>query len=172
MLVFDIETNGLLYDVSKIHCISTFCTKEEKSYVYNDQDDETPSIRDGINQLMEADTLAGHNIIGYDLPVLRKLSSEFSITAKCVDTLVLSRLFHPNLMEIDKRRQWRHMPLQLYGRHSLEAYGYRLGEYKGDFGKTSDWQEWRQEMQDYMVQDVNVTTKLCEHFRPYLTRVG
>jgi hypothetical protein len=171
MLVFDIETNGLLYDVSKIHCISIFCTKEEKSYVYNDQDDETPSIRDGINQLMEADTLAGHNIIGYDLPVLRKLSSEFSTTAECVDTLVLSRLFHPNLMEIDKRRQWRHMPLQLYGRHSLEAYGYRLGEYKGDFGKTSDWQEWSQDMQDYMVQDVKVTTKLCEHFRPYLTRV-
>jgi hypothetical protein len=99
MLVFDIETNGLLYDVSKIHCISTFCTKEEKSYVYNDQNDETPSIRDGINQLMEADTLAGHDIIGYDLPVLRKLSSEFSTTAECVDTLVLSRLFHPHLME-------------------------------------------------------------------------
>lgn len=172
MLVFDIETNGLLYDVSKIHCISTFDTKEKKTYVYNDQDDETPSIRDGINQIMEADTLAGHNLIGYDLAVLRKLSDGFHTDATVVDTLVLSRLYHPNLMEIDKKRQWRHMPLQLYGRHSLEAYGYRLGEYKGDFGKTSDWQEWSQEMQDYMVQDVNVTTKLCEHFRPYLTRVG
>ena len=172
MLVFDIETNGLLYDVSKIHCISTFDTKEKKTYVYNDQDDETPSIRDGINQIMEADTLAGHNLIGYDLAVLRKLSDGFHTDATVVDTLVLSRLYHPNLMEIDKKRQWRHMPLQLYGRHSLEAYGYRLGEYKGDFGKTSDWQQWSQEMQDYMVQDVNVTTKLCEHFRPYLTRVG
>ena len=172
MLVFDIETNGLLYDVSQIHCISTYDTKEEKAYVYNNQDDETPSIRDGINQLMEADTLAGHNIIGYDLPVLRKLSSKFSTSAECVDTLVLSRLFHPNLMEIDKKRQWRHMPLQLYGRHSLEAYGYRLGEYKGEFGKTSDWQNWSQEMQDYCVQDVKVTTKLCEHFRPLMTRQG
>ena len=172
MLVFDIETNGLLYDVSKIHCISTFDTEKEETYVYNDQNDETPSIRDGINQIMEADTLAGHNLIGYDLAVLRKLSDGFHTDATVIDTLVLSRLFHPNLMEIDKRRQWRHMPLQLYGRHSLEAYGYRLGEYKGEFGKTSDWQEWSQEMQDYMVQDVKVTTKLCEHFRPYLTRVG
>ena len=172
MLVFDIETNGLLYDVSKIHCISTFDTEKEETYVYNDQNDETPSIRDGINQIMEADTIAGHNLIGYDLAVLRKLSDGFHTDATVIDTLVLSRLFHPNLMEIDKRRQWRHMPLQLYGRHSLEAYGYRLGEYKGEFGKTSDWQEWSQEMQDYMVQDVKVTTKLCEHFRPYLTRVG
>ena len=172
MLVFDIETNGLLYDVSKIHCISTFDTKEKKTYVYNDQDDETPSIRDGINQIMEADTLAGHNLIGYDLAVLRKLSDGFHTDATVIDTLVLSRLYHPNLMEIDKKRQWRHMPLQLYGRHSLEAYGYRLGEYKGEFGKTTDWSEWSQEMQDYCEQDVKVTTKLCEHFRPYLTRVG
>ncbi len=171
MLVFDIETNGLLYDVSKIHCISTFDTEKEETYVYNDQDDETPSIRDGINQIMEADTLAGHNLIGYDLAVLRKLCDGFDTDATVIDTLVLSRLYHPNLMEIDKRRQWRHMPLQLYGRHSLEAYGYRLGEYKGEFGKTTDWQEWSQEMQDYMVQDVKVTTKLCEHFRPLMTRV-
>ena len=169
MLVFDIETNGLLYDVSKIHCISTFDTEKEETYVYNDQDDETPSIRDGINQIMEADTLAGHNLIGYDLAVLRKLCDGFDTDATVIDTLVLSRLYHPNLMEIDKRRQWRHMPLQLYGRHSLEAYGYRLGEYKGEFGKTTDWQEWSQEMQDYMVQDVKVTTKLCDHFHPYLT---
>ena len=171
MLVFDIETNGLLYDVSKIHCISTFDTKEEKTYVYNDQNDETPSIRDGINQIMEADTLAGHNLIGYDLAVLRKLSDGFNTDATVIDTLVLSRLYHPNLMEIDKKRAWPRMPLQLYGRHSLESYGYRLGEYKGEFGKTSDWQEWSQEMQDYCVQDVQVTTKLCEHFRPLMTRV-
>ena len=172
MLVFDIETNGLLYDVSKIHCISTFDTEKEETYVYNDQDDETPSIRDGINQIMEADTLAGHNLIGYDLAVLRKLCNSFDTDATVIDTLVLSRSYHPNLMEIDKKRNVPRMPLQLYGRHSLEAYGYRLGEYKGEFGKTSDWSQWSQEMQDYCVQDVNVTTKLCEHFRPYMTRIG
>ena len=120
---------------------------------------------------MESPSIAGHNVIGYDLPVIRKLSSADTYSGDIYDTLILSRLYHPNLMEIDKKRQWRHMPLQLYGRHSLEAYGYRLGEYKGEFGKSTDWQEWSQEMQDYMVQDVNVTTKLCEHFRPLMTRV-
>ena len=64
------------------------------------------------------------------------------------------------------------MPARLYGSHSLEAYGYRLRCFKDGFAKTTDWQEWSQEMQDYCVQDVHVTTKLCEHFRPYLTRVG
>ena len=171
MLVFDIETNGLLNDVSKIHCIATFDTETETSFVFNNRGEQSGSIQDGINQIMESSSIAGHNIVGYDLPVIRKLSNSSDYTGDIYDTLILSRLYHPNLMEIDKKRQWRHMPLQLYGRHSLEAYGYRLGEYKGDFGKNSDWQEWSQEMQDYMVQDVKVTTKLCEHFRPYLTRV-
>ena len=75
------------------------------------------------------------------------------------------------MMEIDHQSKIKRMPLQLYGRHSLESYGYRLGEYKGEFGKTSDWSEWSQEMEDYCAQDVEVTKKLCDHFHPYLTGV-
>ena len=88
MLVFDIETNGLLNDVSKIHCISTFDTEKEETFIYNDQNNGHPSNRDGINQIMEADTIVGHNIIGYDLAVIRKLCPEFNTNAECVDTLV------------------------------------------------------------------------------------
>ena len=89
-------------------------------------------------------------------------------TRIAIDTLLLSRLYHPNLLDIDKQHAWKHMPLQLYGRHSLESYGYRLGEYKGNFSQSTDWQDWSQEMEDYCVQDVNVTTKLWKHFLPYL----
>jgi DNA polymerase I-like protein with 3'-5' exonuclease and polymerase domains len=42
----------------------------------------------------------------------------------------------------------------------LEAWGYRLGDYKGEFGKTSDWSEWSQEMEDYCEQDVHVVETL------------
>ena len=70
MLVFDIETNGLLYDVSKIHCIATFDTEKEETYVYNDQNNGLPSINEGINQIENADTIAGHNVIGYDLSLI------------------------------------------------------------------------------------------------------
>ena len=75
MLVFDIETNGLLYDVSKIHCIATFDTETETTCVFNDRGEQSGSIKDGINQIMESSSIAGHNIIGYDLPVIRKLSN-------------------------------------------------------------------------------------------------
>ena len=114
MLVFDIETNGLLYDVSKIHCIATFDTETETTSVFNHRGDKSGTIKDGINQIMESSSIAGHNIIGYDLPVIRKLSSTDTYSGDIYDTLILSRLYHPNLMEIDKKRQWRHMPLQLY----------------------------------------------------------
>ena len=168
-LVFDLETNGLLHDLTRIHCLAIYDSTTDKVETYNDEKNNKYSISEGIGRLLVADTLVGHNIINYDCAVLRKLYNYFTPTARIVDTLLLSRLYHPNIYDIDHKHKWRHMPLQLYGRHSLESYGYRLGEYKGDFGKTSDWSEWSQEMEDYCAQDVVVTTKLCDHFHRYLT---
>ena len=168
-LVFDLETNGLLHDLTRIHCIAIYDSTTDEIETYNDEKNNKYSITEGINRLLVADTLVGHNVIGFDLAVLGKLYNYFTPRARIVDTLLLSRLYHPNILDIDKRHKWRHMPLQLYGRHSLESYGYRLGEYKGEFGKTSDWSEWSQEMEDYCAQDVVVTKKLCDHFHPFLT---
>ena len=168
-LVFDLETNGLLHDVTRIHCIAIYDSTTDEIETYNDEKNNKYSISEGINKLLVADTLVGHNVIGFDLPVLGKLYNYFTPRARIIDTLLLSRLYHPNILDIDRKHEWRHMPLQLYGRHSLESYGYRLGEYKGEFGKTSDWSEWSQEMEDYCAQDVVVTKKLCNHFHRYLT---
>jgi len=177
-VVFDLETNGLLNNATRIHCITIYHSEIDDIKSYNDEPysknpKEQPmggeySITTAISHLEVADYIIGHNIIGFDLPVIKKLYPYFNPTGVIVDTLLLSRLYHPNLLDIDKKHAWTHMPLQLYGRHSLEAYGYRLNEYKGNFGKTTDWQNWSQEMQDYCEQDVAVTKKLCKHFHPYL----
>jgi len=172
MLVFDIETNGLLHDVHEIHCIAIYDSTKEEQFVFNNRGGKCPPITEALHWLTSADVIAGHNVLNFDIPVLRKVYPWFEYNGDVLDTLVLSRLYHPNLMEIDKRRNVPRMPMQLYGRHSLEAYGYRLGEYKGEYGKNTDWQNWSQEMQDYCEQDVKVTTKLCEHFRPLMTRQG
>jgi uncharacterized protein YprB with RNaseH-like and TPR domain len=166
-LVFDLETDGLYDDVTKIHCIGIYDLDTKQTLVYNDTGNAEP-ITKGIQRLEDAETLIGHNIIGYDLPVIRKLYPWFESSGVVVDTLVLSRIYHADILKTDQKRKWKHMPLQLYGRHSLEAYGHRLGEYKGSFGKTSDWKDWSEEMQNYCLQDVVVTTKLWTHFKPYL----
>jgi len=168
MLVFDLETDGLLNDVTQIHCLVIHDSETEQTIHYNDQGNQEPIAR-GIQRLEDADVIVGHNIVGYDLPVIHKLYPWFDPQALIIDTLLLSRLYHTDMLEIDKKRSISNMPLQLYGRHSLESYGYRLKEYKGEFGKTADWKEWSPEMETYCAQDVKVTTKLCEHFRPYLT---
>jgi len=167
-LIFDIETNGLLYDLTHIHCLVIYDVEANQTLCYNDQGDKEPIVR-GVTRLEEANTIIGHNIIGYDIPAIKKIYPWFEPKGTIVDTLVLSRTLHADLKDIDTKRTWKGMPLQMYGRHSLEAYGYRLGVLKGTFGKTTDWTDWSQEMQDYCIQDVNVTTKLCKHFEPYLT---
>ena len=177
-IVFDLETNGLLHDATRIHCASLHWGEDDRTESYNDEkyaDDpkELPmgghySITTALGYLEVADVLVGHNIINFDIPIIKRIYPWFNPRGTIVDTLVLSRLYHPNLLDIDQKHAWKHMPLQLYGRHSLEAYGYRLNEYKGNFGKTTDWKDWSQEMQDYCEQDVVVTTKLCKHFLPYL----
>jgi uncharacterized protein YprB with RNaseH-like and TPR domain len=163
-LIFDLETDGLYDDVTHIHCIGIHDLDAKETYVFNDQGNAQP-ITKGVQLLEDANSIIGHNIIGYDIPVIRKLYPWFTPSGTVMDTLVLSRIYHADVLKTDQKRRWKHMPLQRYGSHSLEAYGYRLGEYKGCFGKTTDWKDWSQEMQDYMLQDVNVTKKLWSHFQ-------
>ena len=176
-IIFYLETNGLLNDATRIHCLALHWCKEDITESYNNEKytvkpKELPMatghyIHTALQWLETADVLIGHNIVGFDIPIIRKFYPWFNPSGVIVDTLLLSRLYHPNLLDIDKKSN--KIPSKLFGRHSLEAYGHRLGEYKGDFGQGTDWKEWSQEMEDYCIQDVIVTKKLCEHFRPYLT---
>ncbi len=163
MLIFDLETNGLLYEVNTIHCLAIYDTDTEETLSYNDTGNTEPVVR-GIQRLEDAGEICGHNIIGYDLPVIHKLFSWFEFTGSILDTLILSRIFHANILDIDKKQGFKYMPIQCYGRHSLESWGYRLQVYKGVFSMDTDWKDWSQEMEDYCIQDVNVTTKLLKHF--------
>jgi DNA polymerase I-like protein with 3'-5' exonuclease and polymerase domains len=118
--------------------------------------------------LMETpDQIVGHNIIGFDIPVIQKLYPWFSIDEKkVIDTIVLSRLICSNMYDLDGPRD---IPPKMKGSHSLESWGYRLGVMKGEYadwykqqaGETyqagDEWKEFCQEMLDYCVQDVAVT---------------
>ena len=176
-VILDLESNGLLNKASRIHCVALHYCDENITETFNDEKISTQekylpmgnrSITTAVTNIEVAETVVGHNIIGFDLPLIKKLYSFFTYPPVIVDTLLLSRLYHPNLYDIDKKHEWKDMPTKLYGSHSLEAYGCRLGLRKGDYGKDTDWSEWSQEMENYCVQDVKVTEKLCEHFRPYL----
>ena len=159
-LLFDIETNGLpRKGLDRIHCIVAKDIDTEQVFRFNDTG-STHSVTNGITLLQEADVLIGHNIVGFDVPVIQQIYPFFQTKAVFYDTLILSRMFFPDILSRDYRKKPIGMPAKLYGRHSLEAWGYRLGDYKGEFGKTTDWSDWSMEMEDYCEQDVHVCDSL------------
>jgi hypothetical protein len=103
--VFDIETDGLLDSVTKIHCLSyrTFINGEEI---------EKGSITDYneiIDFITNQEILVGHNIVRYDIPVLEKIL-DIHIKARLIDTLALSWYLYPTRIK-----------------HGLENWGEELG---------------------------------------------
>ena len=51
MLVFDIETNGLLHDVSEVHCLAIYDAQKEETFVFNNQPSNTYPITEGLHWL-------------------------------------------------------------------------------------------------------------------------
>ena len=110
-LIFDLETDGFLQDVTTIHCLSIYDLDTKETYSYNDTGNQEPVVR-GVQRLKDANTIIGHNIIGYDIPVISKLFSWFNSPGCVIDTLLLSRLYHPDILKVDKKHEWKHMPLK------------------------------------------------------------
>ena len=161
-LLFDLESTGLLRRGSTIHCIVMRDMGNVDEPIVFDYKPERAVIQ-GVKQLENADALIGHNIINYDIPLIKEQHEDFDPQGEIIDTLVLSRLYYPNIIERDYEIRPAGMPQRLYGRHSLEAWGYRLKCFKGDFGKhEGNWAEYTPEMLDYCIQDTLVTTRLFQ----------
>ena len=160
-ILFDIESTGLLRRGSRIHCIvARDLDAVDTPLVFDHREEQ--SLKMGVETLMRSSVLVGHNIIGYDIPLLQE-SYDFDYEGQCIDTLVLSRLFYPHIADRDFEIRPRGMPESLYGRHSLEAWGHRLKCFKGDFAKQGGgWETYTPEMLDYCIQDTEVTVKLYE----------
>lgn len=114
--VFDTETDGLINEMTKMHygCVVNAVNREEFT---------TGDPLQLCDHLDQYEVLVGHNIIGFDLPMLHK---KFGWKPKphviIVDTLWLSRMYHP---DIDNG-------------HSLGSWGERLGNPKLEYYPVMD----------------------------------
>lgn len=90
----------------------------------------------------------GHNILGFDLPVLVQLIPELlgkDDVTNYLDTLVVSRLVN-------------------YSRpqgHSIEDYGLEFNLEKISF---KDFSRWSQELEDYCIRDVDINLKVYKKY--------
>ncbi len=148
LLIFDIETDGLLDTLTKIHCMSVLDVDHPLCPLLftdtpRDGICDNGSLLDGVNMLMRADMIIGHNILHFDCPAIEKvLGVKFDV--KFIDTQVLSELI------------WRDPR-----KHSLGAWGERLGIPKQEY--TGGWHEASKEMYEYCIQDLAVTLALWVH---------
>jgi len=101
-LLFDLESTGLLRRGSRVHCIVVRDGESGSTAVFDHQPER--ALIQGVKQLEQADLLIGHNIIGYDIPLLKE-QYEFNPRGEVLDTLVLSRLFYPHVAERDYERR-------------------------------------------------------------------
>jgi len=115
-------------------------------------------VKKGLDLLLNADEVIGHNLLGYDVPLLELLYG-CKFTNKIYDTLVVSHLIFTELFDQDARQ--RKIPKALWGKHSLKAWGYRLDCYKGDYD--GGWDTYTPEMGKYCKQDTVVSKKLYEY---------
>lgn len=152
--ILDIETDNLLNDVTTVHCVVLRNVDTDDISTFHGDE-----IKECVHVMENADQLIGHNLIAYDLPVLKKLWG-WEYKGDVLDTLVCSRTIWPNMMELDAKNK--RIPQKMWGSHSLKAWGYRLGELKGEYSEANDgaWEIFSQEMLDYCVQDTAVTKLL------------
>jgi len=133
-IIIDIETDST---ASKIWCAVTKDLTNQEVNLWTE-------ARELQKYLKPDDILIGHNIIGFDAPVLRKHWHLNINSDQLQDTLIMSRLLNP----------------VIEGGHSLRSWGLRLGNLKDEFkdfdGGLSD------EMVKYCKQDVEVTAQLYE----------
>ena len=167
--VFDLETNGLVHELDRVHCL--VIRDADTNEVYSCADHPGyDSIHTGLTLLSQADMLIGHNIINFDFRALFKLFPNLNKKKGCIiyDTLVVSRVLWPELEPIDEKN-FSHINKKYIGRHSLGAWGERLGVKKLDFQEKQEaetlWDEWSEEMQTYCEGDTLVSLELYKYFQ-------
>ena len=134
-LVFDIETDDL--KATKVWCIVAQDVDTQEIFKY-----PPDKLDEGVKLLQSANKLIGHNIIGFDIPMIQKFFDVNLFKDKeILDTLVLSRLLNPT-------RE---------GGHSLEKWGFKLGFNKIDF---EEYENYSVDMLNYCVRDVQLNTKV------------
>ncbi len=189
-LVWDIETDGLLHQLTRIHCLIIRDLDSRQTWRFRKNDVED-TIQEGIALLNDADLWVGHNLVGFDIYAMEKVFPGcFDLFEGTVrDTLVMARMLFSDVKEGDFRL-WKRGDLagELIGSQTLEAWGARLGFPKDDYSKRRKvyatelwnadpsladawpdlkafikhhtWDYWTQELDDYGVQDLDPTEAL------------
>ena len=178
--VIDIETNNLLAEMldfsslpyklktdARLWCIVIRDVDTNEVTVLKSESGDTITKEMLQNALHGTTEIIAHNgikfdfislklfgVLGYTVGYLGQDDTIFGIPVKITDTLIRSRLFNPDR----------------YGGHSLDAWGKKLGEHKGNF---HNFESYSDEMVTYCIQDTNVTALIFKELeKEYVSYSG
>lgn len=162
-VVFDLETNDLLPKLTTLHSLVLRDLETDRVLSCTDSAPGYTTLTEGLAVLAAAERVYGHNIIAFDIPALEKLYPGFQLQGKLCDTFVMCAMRWAHIKDTDfKLFAQGRLPGNMIGRHSLEAWGYRLGIKKG---AVKDFSVWTPETQVYCEQDTAVTRALVQRIR-------
>lgn len=157
-IIFDLETNGLIYDVDTIWCATFHSSGTTISFINGETNTDLPFIypisklASFLKQRLDNSTFICHNLIKYDRPVLKELLGIEIPLENCQDTLLWSQLLWPDIPK----------PKESFSKHGLESWGLRFGIPKP---KHEDWSQYSDEMLHRNREDVRINVKLWEKIK-------
>ena len=178
-LVFDIEADNLLPKISKFHCAGAIDVETGTEYWFRPH-----QLNEFLELLDTADIIIAHNALGYDIPALYKLTGwKPKATVQC--TKVMSQVLNyrrfgfghslkrwgeffegkPNITKINQ--QGGNTQRSEYKKQAAANQSFLKGDYTGG------WEEFNEDMFEYMKQDVrlgtNVYKYLMKELRNYIS---
>lgn len=160
-LHFDVEGDGFLDVVTRLHCIAAKDADTGETFDYGPD-----AIAEGMELLSKADVLIAHYGLGYDFPVLEKLHDFKLPIERKRDSYIIAKLMKSGQKDADtglvKRGK---LPGKLHGKHSIEAWGHRLGRPKLH-ADIEDWSKWTPEMHERCIGDVDTQDVLWKFLNP------
>lgn len=157
---WDIETELIpdtgLKDIKKIFCMNVKVNDQPiKRFTKLYHPTSSGNLKGALKLINSCDYNVGHNILGFDIPVIENLVGE--VTSYPLDTLLLCKLMYTSDQLYNIDRGIEDMPKDIQGGYSLKAYGYRFGDYKIQF---EQFDKLTDEMLEYCDQDVNLTYRI------------
>lgn len=158
--VWDIEGNGLheitldqkgqpTPECSKVHCLVAIDVQTKEMHTFRPH-----QINEGWDLMCSADSIIGHNIMQYDIPVMERITGRrLPDSVKIIDTFTMAQLMWP-----DRSNN----PVGGYG---LKQLGIYFGENeKADY--SGGWEEFNEEMLSYCQQDVRANLDIFRRMAP------
>lgn len=171
MIILDLETDGLLPELTQVFCAVAYDTKTEEFFqfisdrIYDAmcQNVGSPTkgtfpLRDLFSYLDKWPELSCQNGLGFDLKVLKKLYN-YEYKGKYLDTVLLSRILWPDLENIQYKDENGKLKTTRHP-HSVEAWGLRFGLSKPVI---EDYTKYTPNTLHRCREDVKIQVKLYDH---------